>query len=500
MTQKEQTRLQVLNSLVADHMTIEQAAILMGVSTRHTRRILAAYRREGAAALAHGNRGRRPANATPDSVIAEVVHLARTRYRGANHTHLGELLGEREGIEIGRPTLRRILVGAGLPSPRRRRPPAHRIRRQRMPREGMLVQLDGSHHRWLEGRGPQFTLLLAVDDATGCVASALFCREETTHDYFVLLEELIRRWGIPLSLYTDRHAVFTPRIDAKPKSSGDTQFTRAMDELGIELILARSPQAKGRVERMAGTFQDRLVTELRLAGASTIAEANMVLREFLPRFNEQFRVPARESNEAYRALDADIHLDRIFCYRHSRKVARDNTLRYRWHTLQLAPDDRRASYAGTRVEVIEGLDGSLRVLHDGRIIPSQEAPPRPATLRNVTPRTNVPDRPLNGVVHHRRNSGPSSNGEANVSGNGVHETATRARHKPNRRQRAWWNAVHDANNRGVSVRGITRELGMSRNTVRRYLAAEGPEMVGTLVRPRSQQPATMRHNMNGHNR
>lgn len=161
-----------------------------------------------------------------------------------------------------------------------------------MSREGMLVQLDGSHHRGLEDRGSQFTLLLAVDDATGCVAGALFCREETPHDYFVFIEKLIRRWGMPLSLYTDRHTVFTPRIDTKPKSSGFTQFTRAMDELGIELILARSRQAKGRVERMAGTFQDSLVTELRLAGASTIAEANRVLEDFLPHSNEQFRVPA----------------------------------------------------------------------------------------------------------------------------------------------------------------------------------------------------------------
>ena len=333
MTQKEQSRLQVLNSLLAEQMTTEQAATLMGVSTRHTRRILAAYREDGAAALAHGNRGRKPANATPDSVIAEVVHLARTRYRGANHTHLSELLSEREGIEIGRVTLRRALTRADIASPRRRRPPKHRIRRQRMPREGMLVQLDGSHHRWLEDRGAQFTLLLAVDDATGCVSSALFCLEETTHDYFLLIDDLVRRWGVPLSLYTDRHAVFTLRIDTGPKSPGATQFTRAMEELGIELIFARSPQAKGRVERMAGTFQDRLVTELRLAGASTVAEANEVLQDFLPRFDNQFRVPAREPETAYRSLEPDIHLDRIFCYKHSRKVARDNTLKYRWHTL-----------------------------------------------------------------------------------------------------------------------------------------------------------------------
>ena len=160
LTQKEQARLQVLNSLLAEHMTLDQAATLMGVSARHTRRILAAYREEGAAALAHGNRGLRSTNATPEPLRSEVLRLAQTRYPNANHTHLSELLREREGIEIGRTTLRRILVAAGLKSPRRRRPPRHRVRRQRMPREGMLVQVDGSHHRWLGGQGAPYALLL----------------------------------------------------------------------------------------------------------------------------------------------------------------------------------------------------------------------------------------------------------------------------------------------------------------------------------------------------
>ena len=175
LTQKEQTRLQVLNSLMADHMTTEQAATLMGVSARHTRRILAAYRRDGAAALAHGNRGRRPANATPDPLATDVVVLARTRYAGVNHTHLSELLREREGIDIGRNTLRKILTDAGVSSPRRRRPPKHRVRRQADGSRGnadtdrrQLPQMAGED-------GPQFTLLLAVDDATGIVVNALFC-------------------------------------------------------------------------------------------------------------------------------------------------------------------------------------------------------------------------------------------------------------------------------------------------------------------------------------
>ena len=225
MTAKEQTRLQVLNSLLAEHMTLDQAATLMGVSPRHTRRILADYRRNGAASLVHGHRGRKPANAIPETIRSRVVHLARTVYEGVNHTHLSELLSEREGLDMGRTTLRRILVNAGLSSPRRRRPPKHRVRRQRMPREGILIQMDGSYHRWLGEDGPQFTILFAVDDATGCVLNALFCDHENTSSYFLLMQGLLRNRGIPLALYTDRHAVFkhrseSARRDANPVRPG----------------------------------------------------------------------------------------------------------------------------------------------------------------------------------------------------------------------------------------------------------------------------------------
>ena len=194
-----------------------------------------------------------------------MVHLARTKYAEANHTHLSELLSEREGIEIGRSTLRRILVIAGLSSPRQRRPPKHRVRRQRMPREGMLIQVDGSRHPWLGNQAPQFTLLIAVDDATGTVVDALFCEPEDAHNYFLLLQSLIERCGRPVALYTDRHGVFK-HTPGSGLPGMPTQFSRAMEELEIQMIFALSPQGKGRVERAAGTFQDRLVTELRLAG------------------------------------------------------------------------------------------------------------------------------------------------------------------------------------------------------------------------------------------
>ena len=233
--------------------------------------------------------------------MAAVMRWARTRYAGANHTHLSELLAERDGIDIGRTTLRHILVSAGLSSPRRRRPPKHRVRRQRMPQEGMLIQLDGSHHRWLGQEGPQFTLLFAVDDATGCVVNTLFCEQEDSLSYFRLLQGMLQRRGIPIALYTDRHPVFKRRSEYQPAGTS-TQFGRAMEELGIQLIFARSPQAKRRVERTAGTFQDRLVTEIRLAGAATMEESKAVLKQFLPRFNRRFRIPPECPEPAFRPL------------------------------------------------------------------------------------------------------------------------------------------------------------------------------------------------------
>ena len=225
MNPKEQARLQVLNSLLDEHVTLDQAATLMGVTTRHTRRILAAYREKGVAAVAHGHRGRRPANATPAAVVASVVRLARTRCERAHHTHLSELLRARDGIDIGRTTVRRILLDAGLTSPRRRHPPKHRVRRQRMPRKGMLIQMDGSHHPWLGDQAPPFALLLAVDDATGAVVDALFCEQEDSRNYFVLIQCLVQHLSIPVALYTDRHAVSSTRpapasLDADPVQPG----------------------------------------------------------------------------------------------------------------------------------------------------------------------------------------------------------------------------------------------------------------------------------------
>ena len=205
--------------------------------------------------------------------------------------------------------------------------------------------MDGSHHPWLGDQVPPFTLLIAVDDATGTVVDALFCEKEDDFSYFLLIRELMRRSGLPIALYTDRHGGFR-HTQGSGLPATPTQFSRAMEELGIQMIFALSPQAKGRVERTAGTFQDRLVTELRLAGASSIGEANSVLEQFLPRFNRRFRVPPQYPESAFRPLDPELCLEQIQCFKHRRKVAKDNTVGFQLHTLQLLPGRERPSYAG----------------------------------------------------------------------------------------------------------------------------------------------------------
>ena len=384
---KEQTRLQVLNGVLEGDWSVHQAAEVLGISERHGWRLLAAYRKKGAAALAHGNRSRLPVNAVPGCLRQQVVALAQGQYEGINYTHLAELLAEREGIALSRSTVRRLLLVAGLPRAHCRRP-RHRCRRQRMPQEGMLLQLDGSPHAWLGDRGPQFTLLMAVDDATGMVPHALFHQQEDTRGYLLLMRGIIERKGIPLAVYNDRDSVFIypsrrPRREGEPpdRVKRPTQFGRALKELGIEAIFARSPQAKGRIERLARTFQDRLVGELRLAGASSLEEANGLLSEFLSRFNNRFGVQAAQPGSAYRKVPEELGIDGVLCTKELRRVAMDNTVQYHGKTLQLFPDVDRISYAGARVEVQERLDGSLLVCCHGKVLTPMEAPPLAAELR-----------------------------------------------------------------------------------------------------------------------
>ena len=388
MNKKEQSRLMILNQVEVGTVTAGRAAELLRLSLRHMRRILAAYRKEGARALAHGNRRRKPRHALDESLKRQVAALAQSTYTGCNHQHFTELLAEREGITLSRSSVRRILLIAGIRSPRKRRPPKHRSRRERYPREGMLLQIDASRDDWLEGRGPYLSLVGAIDDATGKVPCALFRAEEDAQGYTLLLWHIVENEGIPEVLYHDGHGIFV-RSRKEPETLEEqlagrrkpTQFGRMMDELSIISITSLSPQARGRIERLWGTFQDRLKSELRIAGARTKEEANRVLWHFLARFNERFAVAAREPGLAYRPVPDGFNPDEVFCFKYERTVGKDNVVRFGGHRLQIMPTNGRLSYVKAHVEVQERMDGSLAVYYKGQCLLTRLAPPEAPVLR-----------------------------------------------------------------------------------------------------------------------
>jgi predicted DNA-binding protein (UPF0251 family) len=241
-----------------------------------------------------------------------------------------------------------------------------------------------------------------------------------------------------------------------------------MRELGIEQVFAWSPQAKGRVERLAGTFQDRLVTELRLAEVRNVEDANRLLEEYIPRYNEQFGVPAADAESAYRALSTDVDLADVLCFKHQRKVARDNTVKYHWRTVQLLPGTERKSYAGKTVEVWERLDGELSVLYEGQEIATQEAPPRASAVRDSGSKDNYKDRvKFMEQVEACLPAGPKR----------PKKQAAETR-RPTPRMQAYWEAIHAAKRKGLTQREIAGGLGISRSTVVRYVKLDKPPIYG----------------------
>ncbi|HEX7948797.1 MAG TPA: ISNCY family transposase, partial [Candidatus Limnocylindrales bacterium] len=310
MTAREQRRARVLTRILRGELTMADGCTALGVSERQLWRLRAVFLAVGPAGLVHGNRGRpSPRRIGPDR-RARIVGL-RERYGPINDTHFGELLAEREGIVISRESVRTILRGDGIASPRRRRSPRYRSRRPRMGAEGTLLQLDGSRHDWLEGRGPELVLVGAIDDATGLVTAAVFRDQEDAAGYLEILRATIDAYGLPGAIYRDGHSAFAPSSPARrhPLAEADpalSQVGRALVELDIDSILAGSAQAKGRVERLWGTFQDRLVVELRLAGVVDLAGANAFLVGFLPRHNARFVVPALDPTAAWRAVPDDV--------------------------------------------------------------------------------------------------------------------------------------------------------------------------------------------------
>ncbi len=381
-------RSEVLHHLAEGTLSLEQAAVILHRSERQVRRLLAAFEHEGPDALRHGNAGRRPANRTDAALRERLVALAATTYAGVNRAHLAELLAEREGIAIPARTLRRILSEAGLPPARVHRPPKHRSRRERVPRAGMLLQTDGSRHRWFGPDEPYATLVGAIDDATGTVTGATFRAAEDAAGYFLTLSQTSAGYGLPWTLYSDRHGIFWKDPKRPPtlteQLTGKRAFTqvgRALDEAGIGWLGTSSPQAKGRVERLWGTWQDRLLVELRLETITTIEDANAFLPRFIRRHNARFAVPAADPAPAWRAFPAGLTAESVFCFAYARRVGRDATISWGGEALALPRRRDGRSWAGYRVTLEERLDGSLWAGHEGQHYQLTEAPAAPALLR-----------------------------------------------------------------------------------------------------------------------
>jgi transposase len=384
-------RVYVLQQVQDHQLTGRQAAERLGISLRQVRRLIAKYRELGAPGLVHGNRGRAPHNSLDKTLRARIRELAQEDYKDYNDSHFTEELAEQHGLVVSRSSVRRIRRDAGQKSPRKRRSPRHRSRRQRREQAGMLLQTDGSRHDWLEGRGAWLTLIAYIDDATNQVSGATFRDEEDAAGYFLGLREICLTLGIPAAIYADQHTIFQSPTKAtleqelagvEPKS----QLGRLLDELGIKLIAARSPQAKGRIERLWETFQDRLVKALRKAGASNREEANQVLASFLPKFNQRFGVEPAQAGTAFLPWPKEYRPEDFFCFKHIRTVTNDNTIPFDGHRLQIPPSPHRTSFAKAKVDVLQHLDGHLEVRYQGHsLVTFQPAPDEPLRVKKFKP-------------------------------------------------------------------------------------------------------------------
>jgi len=381
MSQKERDVLKVMHAVLRSERTQAEAARLLDKSTRQIRRILRRLQAGGDQALVHGLRGKPSNHQTDPAVRTAVLAAYRQRYADFGPTFASEKLAE-EGLAVCPQTLRCWLIEEGLWQRRRRRDP-HRSRRPRRECFGELVQMDASIHDWLEGRGEAMVLISMIDDATN-YTMARFYPAGTTEAHMDLLGRWLRRHGRPVAIYTDRHSIFEPQDKGRALPDGLTQFGRALSELGIELIRAHSPQAKGRIERSFGTAQDRWVKELRLAGATSCAQGNAELERLLPVHNRRFCKPAQRKEDAHRPLGTGHDLEAILSIQETRVVSNDYVVRFGNRHYQL----RKPAYPGLRkgrVVVEQRLDGSLRIRFKDRYL-GYELVPLPSSAGGSAPR------------------------------------------------------------------------------------------------------------------
>jgi hypothetical protein len=384
MTRKEVRRPGLVQAALAGKITTAEGARAVGVSQRQFRRLKARYRAEGAPGLRHRGRGRPSPRALDSAMRAQGVDLLLTTYSEFNDCHGAEALHEGHGLAVSRSTVRRLRRARGVAAKRRRRPPQHRARRPRRPAMGSLVLIDGSPFDWL-GTGTERLLLGAIDDATGTILALHFRPAEDLHGYLTLLGRLAEAYGLPVSLYGDRLGVFV-RNDAHwtlaeelQGSQDPTHFGQVLADLGIGYIAAHSAQAKGRIERLWGTLQDRLVAELRLRGLRTLEAAEAVLPTYMAAHNRRFTQAPVAATAAWRRPPRAL-ADRLSC-RYTRRVAKDNTVRLGARLVQIPRGPHGRSYAGCRVTLRECLDGRLLVESQSQRLATAPSPEPGFVLR-----------------------------------------------------------------------------------------------------------------------
>ena len=387
MSGKELRRVHVLRQVLDRKLTQVKAATVLGLSPRQVRRLVTRVRQEGDGGLVHRGRGQPSNRRIPEGHKTKILRLYETRYGDFGPTLAVEKLAERHGITISDETLRGWLLATGVDHFRRRKRP-HRAWRERRAHVGELIQLDGSHHDWFEGRGPRCVLMAYIDDTSSRVF-ARFEEYEGTIPAMDSFQGYIRQHGVPLAVYADKHTTY--RSPAEPTleeplagTEPQSQFGRALVELGVDLIAAHSPQAKGRVERLFKTFQDRMIKELRLAEVSTLDAANVFLKSYLPIYNRRFAVPPAQATDLHRPRLTRGELDRILCIKTTRVLRRDWTVAHNGHLYQVQTNVR-----ATQVVIEERVDGTLRITHQGHVLayhPIAVRPVRPAESRSVSRR------------------------------------------------------------------------------------------------------------------
>ncbi len=370
ISMRELHRYEVISKAKKRILTTREAGKLLSVSERQVRRIKVQVGQKGLRGVQHGNKGRAPVNKTPKKIREKVVKLLEGKYQGLNTLHFQEKL-EEEGIKLGRESIRKIYVERGIARRKHKRRKRFSLR-ERMPQAGLMLQMDSSLHDWLS-TGDEITLIACIDDATNEVPYASLFLSDTTAHNMQVLKKVVAKKGVFKSLYVDKAPHFTTtrkggtHLVVRTENFSDTQLERALGELGITMINAHTPQAKGRIERLFQLLQDRFLKELKLKGITKIEEANKFLwRHWLPYYNRKFSIKPLRKESAYLPLSKDIHLDGIFCCKFERKVNYDNTISFQKKIYEILPDSYRICFAKATVEVRQLFDGKIKILHNGR--------------------------------------------------------------------------------------------------------------------------------------